>query len=31
MLTEIGKRVKNASVEIAVASTDDKNKILKVI
>ena len=31
MLTEIGKRVKNASVEIAVASTDDKNKILKAI
>ncbi len=31
MLTEIGKRVKNASAEIAVASTDDKNKILKAI
>ena len=31
MLTEIGKRVKNASAEIAVASTDDKNRILKVI
>lgn len=31
MLTEIGKRVKNASVEIAVASTDDKNKILKAL
>ena len=31
MLTEIGKRVKNASVEIATASTDDKNKILKAI
>ena len=31
MLTEIGKRVKNASVEIAVASTDDKNRILKAL
>ena len=31
MLTEIGKRVKDASVEIATASTEDKNKILKVI
>ena len=31
MLTEIGKRVKNASVEIATASTDDKNRILKAI
>lgn len=31
MLTEIGKRVKNASAEIAVATTDDKNKILKAI
>lgn len=31
MLTEIGKRVKDASVEIATASTDDKNKILKAI
>ena len=31
MLTEIGKRVKNASAEIAIASTDDKNKILKSI
>lgn len=31
MLTEIGKRVKNASAEIAVASTDDKNRILKAI
>lgn len=31
MLTEIGKRVKNASAELAVASTDDKNKILKAI
>ena len=31
MLTEIGKRVKKASVEIATASTDDKNKILKAI
>ena len=31
MLTEIGKRVKNAAAELAVASTDDKNKILKAI
>ena len=31
MLTEIGKKVKNASAEIAIASTDDKNKILKSI
>ena len=31
MLTEIGKRVKNASVEIATTSTDDKNRILKAI
>ena len=31
MLTEIGKRVKNASVQLAVASTDDKNRILKAI
>lgn len=31
MLTEIGKRVKNASVELSVMSTDDKNRILKAI
>lgn len=31
MLTEIGKRVKNAAVELSVASTDDKNRILKSI
>ncbi len=31
MLTEIGKRVKNAAAELAVASTEDKNKILKAI
>lgn len=31
MLTEIGKRVKNASAKLAVASTGDKNKILKAI
>lgn len=31
MLTEIGKRVKNASVSLAVASTEDKNRILKAI
>lgn len=31
MLTEIGKRVKNASAELAVASTEDKNRILKAI
>ena len=31
MLTEIGKRVKNAAAGLAVASTDDKNKILKAI
>lgn len=31
MLTEIGKRVKDASVSLAVASTDDKNRILKAI
>lgn len=31
MLTEIGKRVKNASVELATATTDEKNRILKAI
>ena len=31
MLTEIGKRVKNASVSLAVASTEEKNRILKAI
>ena len=31
MLTEIGKRVKDASVSLAVASTEDKNRILKAI
>ena len=31
MLTEIGKRVKNASVQLSVASTEDKNIILKAI
>ena len=31
MLTEIGKRVKNASVQLAVATTDEKNRILKAI
>ncbi len=31
MLTEIGKRVKEASVSLAVASTVDKNRILKAI
>ena len=31
MLTEIGKRVKNAAAQIAVASTEDKNKILMAI
>ncbi len=31
MLTEIGKRVKNASVSLAIASTEDKNRILKAI
>ncbi len=31
MLTEIGKRVKKAAVELAVASTEDKNRILKAI
>ncbi len=31
MLTEIGKRVKNASAELSVMSTDDKNKILMAI
>ena len=31
MLTEIGKKVKNAAAGLAVASTDDKNKILKAI
>ena len=31
MLTEIGKRVKNAAAGLAVASTDDKNKILNAI
>ena len=31
MLTEIGKRVKDAAVSLAIASTDDKNRILKAI
>ena len=31
MLTEIGKRVKKASVELSVATTDEKNRILKAI
>lgn len=31
MLTEIGKRVKNASVQLATATTDEKNRILKAI
>ena len=31
MLTEIGKKVKNASVQLAVATTDEKNRILKAI
>ncbi len=31
MLTEIGKRVKDASVSLAVASTEEKNRILKAI
>ena len=31
MLTEIGKRVKKASVKLAVASTEDKNRILNAI
>ena len=31
MLTEIGKRVKNASAQLAVASTEDKNRILMAI
>ncbi len=31
MLIEIGKRVKDASVSLAVASTEDKNRILKAI
>ncbi len=31
MLTEIGKRVKNASVQLSVATTDEKNRILKAI
>jgi len=31
MLTEIGKRVKSASVSLAVASTEDKNRILKAM
>ena len=31
MLTEIGKRVKKASVKLAVLSTEDKNRILKAI
>ena len=31
MLTEIGKRVKAASVALAIASTEDKNRILKAI
>ena len=31
MLTETGKRVKNASVKIAVASTKDKNRILNAL
>ena len=31
MLTEIGKRVKNAAAQLAVASTEDKNRILMAI
>ncbi len=31
MLTSIGKRVKNASVQLSVATTDEKNKILQAI
>lgn len=31
MLTEIGKRVKNASASLAVASTEEKNRILRAI
>lgn len=31
MLTEIGKRVKSASVALATASTDEKNRILSAI
>ena len=31
MLTEIGKRVKNAATVLSVASTEDKNRILKGI
>ena len=31
MLTEIGKRVKNAATVLSVASTEDKNRILKAI
>ena len=31
MLTEIGKRVKNAATGLSVASTEDKNRILKAI
>ena len=31
MLTEIGKRVKKASVQLSVATTDEKNRILKAI
>ncbi len=31
MLTSIGKRVKDASVQLSVATTDEKNKILQAI
>lgn len=31
MLTEIGKRVKNAATVLSVATTEDKNRILKAI
>ncbi len=31
MLTEIGKRVKNASAQLAVCTTDDKNRILSAM
>ncbi len=31
MLTEIGKRVKDASVSLSVASTEDKNRILQAM
>ncbi len=31
MLTNIGKRVKDASVQLSVATTDEKNKILQAI